>query len=382
MFCDEAIWIDRGRIVKRGSSLEVTKAYQQFTRVLDERRLNAKNRKSWEGTTPSYALDDYADALDLRLRLADGSSVEIDRVRLLRDGKVEEEVAVGDAQDADGSHAAHLILEGSDWTSPLESDRGLARGLRAVPGGGVGSVRIDLYTFFEESRYAVELEARGRGLLAVEVLRGGKIVGRAEERLTTSWATVGASLARERAQVAAVGAAVSEADYDLPSRPGVDDVAADSSSNGSREIRHWPGEGTLAIEGVTLSGANGEQAIFEAGTPLTVTIDIRSHSGGTFPLTPSVVVYRLDGTRVTAHVGPPQELELEAGDRLSISLRFDNLNLGDGRYVLSAGLHRRLEQVGPSETYDLVDRSYEFEVIGNDPLLGGVFHHPAEWTIR
>ena len=121
MFCDEAIWIDRGRIVKRGSSLEVTKAYQQFTRVLDERRLNAKNRKNWEGTTPSYALDDYADALDLRLRLADGGSVEIDRVRLLRDGKVEEEVAVGDAQDADGSHAAHLVLEGSDWTSPLES---------------------------------------------------------------------------------------------------------------------------------------------------------------------------------------------------------------------------------------------------------------------
>ena len=214
------------------------------------------------------------------------------------------------------------------------------------------------------------------------MLRGGKIVARAEERLTTSWATVGASLARERAQVAAVGAAVSEADYDLPSRPGVDDVPADSSSNGSREIRHWPGEGTLAIDGVTLSGTSGEQAIFEAGTPLTVTIDISSHSGGTYPLTPSVVVYRLDGTRVTAHVGPPQELELEAGDRRSISLRFDSLNLGDGRYVLSAGLHRRLEQVGPSETYDLVDRSYEFEVIGNDPLLGGVFHHPAEWTIR
>ena len=193
---------------------------------------------------------------------------------------------------------------------------------------------------------------------------------------------MGASLARERAQVAAVGAAVSEADYDLPARPGVDDVAADSSSNGSREIRHWPGEGTLAIEGVTLFGANGEQAIFEAGTPLTVTIDIRSHSGGTFPLTPSVVVYRLDGTRVTAHVGPSAGARARGRRPPLISLRFDNLNLGDGRYVLSAGLHRRLEQLGPSETYDLVDRSYEFEVIGNDPLLGGVFHHPAEWTIR
>ena len=139
---------------------------------------------------------------------------------------------------------------------------------------------------------------------------------------------------------------MSEADYDLPSRPGVDDVPADwaptapgtSATGPERErlrstVSRWP-ERT----------ARGRSS--RPGTPLTVTIDIRSHSGGTFPLTPSVVVYRLDGTRVTAHVGPAQELELEVGDRRSISLRFDSLNLGDGRYVLSAALHRRLEQVG------------------------------------
>ena len=193
MFCDEAIWLDRGGSSSAAAAWKSYKAYQQFTRVLEERRLNAKNRKSWEGTTPSYALERLRRRSRPALRLADGSSVEIDETsRLLRDGKVEEGVAVGDAQDADRSHAAHLILEGSDSTFPLESDRGLARGLRAVPGGGVGSVGIDLYAIFEESRYAVELEARGRGLLAVEVLRGGKIVGRAEGRVSKTWATVGA----------------------------------------------------------------------------------------------------------------------------------------------------------------------------------------------
>ena len=52
MFCDEAIWIDRGRIVKRGSSLEVTKAYQQFTRVLDERRLTREEPQELGGHDP------------------------------------------------------------------------------------------------------------------------------------------------------------------------------------------------------------------------------------------------------------------------------------------------------------------------------------------
>ena len=27
-----------------------------------------------------------------------------------------------------------------------------------------------------------------------------------------------------------------------------------------------------------------------------------------------------------------------------------------------------------------MDRSYEFEVIGNEPFDNGIFSHPAEWT--
>ena len=36
-FCPTAVWVDRGRIVKRGPSLEVVRAYDQFTRRLEER---------------------------------------------------------------------------------------------------------------------------------------------------------------------------------------------------------------------------------------------------------------------------------------------------------------------------------------------------------
>jgi lipopolysaccharide transport system ATP-binding protein len=382
MFCDEAIWIDRGRIVKRGSSLDVTKAYQQFTRVLDERRLTAKNRKSWEGATPSHALDDYSDSIHVRISIA-GGTVEVDRVRLTRDGKLEEEIAVGDAQDADGTHAAHVLLEGSDWTSPLETERGLARGLQAAGGGGVGNIAFNLYAFFDDSKYAIELEARGSGRLRVEALRADRVLAKIDEPLTSTWSTLRVIPLAAPAQVAAVGAAVSEADYNLPSRPSrAPQAAAQTRSNGSGEIRHWPGEGSITIDAVSLVGQNGEQAVFHVGTPLTVRLDARSHASGTFPVIATLVLYRLDGTRVSSHVGPLQELELHAGDSWSMRLHFDRLNLGDGRYVLSAALYRRLERLGVSETYDLVDRSYEFEVVGNDPFQSGVFHHPAEWILR
>ena len=67
MFCPNAIWLDRGRIVKAGPSLEVVKAYQQFTRVLDERRLQAKNQKVRSGDYLADQLESYVDSILLRL---------------------------------------------------------------------------------------------------------------------------------------------------------------------------------------------------------------------------------------------------------------------------------------------------------------------------
>jgi lipopolysaccharide transport system ATP-binding protein len=396
MFCDEAIWIDRGRIVKRGSSLEVVKAYQQFTRMLDERRLKAKNRKVWAGTVPSHELDNYADSLEVRLSLHadDPGTLEIDAVRLRRDGDLEEHVAVGDAQDADTAHAAFVALENSGWSSPVETDRGLARRLPAD--GTVGCVVFNLYAFFAESEYKIEVDARGEGRLRVELIRSGSPAVQADEPLQESWSTHTLALQPERAQVAAVGAAVREEDYDLPSRsrgrrtteaPSSAQldvgaaVPAESRSNGAGAVRHWPGEGTLTIEQVALLGPAGEQAVFEVGVPLTVSMGVKAHAADAFRIVPAIVVYRLDGVRVSSHVGPTEDIELERDEQVQIRMHWQRLNLGNGHYVVSAAIYRNLTQLEATETYDLVDRSYEFEVVGNDPLRDGIFQHPADWIM-
>lgn len=43
-FCERTIWLDEGRVVMDGESLEVVKAYERFIRELDDARLREKNR--------------------------------------------------------------------------------------------------------------------------------------------------------------------------------------------------------------------------------------------------------------------------------------------------------------------------------------------------
>ena len=91
----------------------------------------------------------------------------------------------------------HLVLEGSDWTSPLESDRGSRAGCATSRRGRRKRQDRPLHVL---RGVALRRRARraGRGLLAVEVLRGGCVVARADEPLTASWSTVGASSAPGR----------------------------------------------------------------------------------------------------------------------------------------------------------------------------------------
>jgi lipopolysaccharide transport system ATP-binding protein len=392
MFCEHAIWIDRGRIIKRGDSLDVVKAYQQFSRVLEERRLKAKNAKTRRGDTPSFALDNYAETVLARLTVTgDGGWAEIERVELRRDDNVEETVLVGDAQDADEAHAAYVVATTSDtgWSGPLESDRGFARRLAAAQGlAGVGETAFNLYTFYPAARYSVDVSARGEGTLSLEFIREGRSLEVSQTELTPDWALLTLEIAP---RVQAVGAAVTEADYTLPAKPSgrraavqprpASEAAEPRPLPSESQAMHWPGEGSLAIDKVALLGPSGEAAVFEVDSPLSLVMSFIAQRSGTFEITPVAVLYRRDGILVSTHVGEPFQSLLEDGDESAVRLDFKRLNLGNGNFVFSVALYRRLEYFGESEAYDLVDRSYEFEVVGNEPGDASLFHHPSEWHL-
>ena len=144
----------------------------------------------------------------------------------------------------------------------------------------------------------------------------------------------------------------------------------------------WPGEGSLRIEDVLLSGPDGnERGLFQRGDEMTLHMSVRPQRPGSFVAVPVAVLYRADGIRVSTHIGDRVTLEFEDEEPRQLRLAFSPLNLGRGQYVFSVGLYRKLSQAAGSEPYDLVDRSYEFEVLDDDPLRDGIFEHPATWQV-
>ena len=70
-FCEQAVWVDRGQIVRQGPTLEVVREYERYLRLLGERRLKAANARRQARTGETSGIDDdgqYTDALTVRLR--------------------------------------------------------------------------------------------------------------------------------------------------------------------------------------------------------------------------------------------------------------------------------------------------------------------------
>ncbi len=134
MFCDQAIWLDRGRIAMRGPSLDVVKAYDRFTRRIEERRLQARNRTTRAGGVA------HAEVESVTIRLtttAPGARCDLSIVELREAGAVLETLRVGDAQDADTTHSAWVAL-GRRVTGPHRDVDGDRRWRSLVASEGAG----------------------------------------------------------------------------------------------------------------------------------------------------------------------------------------------------------------------------------------------------
>jgi len=373
--CPRAVWLERGSIVAAGPSMEVVTAYQEYVHRLENRRLAAKNRKRMAGAFSAEESDNRVDTLMARLVVSGpaGAWCDVERLTVSKDGEIEESLDVGAPQDALPVHPSFVVLDAGDWSAPRRGERGLCRRL-ACNGRrpAVGSVVVGLFLLYREARYTIESTCRCHDVerLTLEVWHGGGL--RAISELVPGndgWVV-------HRAELGPAAAAVSAGDTSTPAGT----PAATAPTAGTRP-RRWPGLGTLLIESVTLAGAGGEErTVFTAGMSMTVRVVIRAVRGGAYPLTPAATLYRLDGVLVTNLVGEAVTVTLAAGGRTEAVLDLGPLNLGDGRYLFSVAMYRRLS-ADESEWYDLIDRSFELEVVGNRPFDNGVFRHRGEWRV-
>jgi lipopolysaccharide transport system ATP-binding protein len=74
-FCDETMWLEHGEIVMRGPTTEVVKAYEKFTRELDERWLHEQQERhvtslsgNATGETGQTSMSEWSDIPGLRMK--------------------------------------------------------------------------------------------------------------------------------------------------------------------------------------------------------------------------------------------------------------------------------------------------------------------------
>lgn len=356
-FCERTIWLDRGRIVMEGETPAVVGAYEQFIRELDDRRLRANNEKAHSRPQDAFERDSYTDSISVRIDAPRGSRLEVSRLSLSKDGKEDDRILVGDAQDAATLETGYIMLDPGNWGDPICEEGRYFRPLDAETGAATASALFHLWFYYPDASYELGLTYRLMGSTArIAVFRNGASVGSCELVPSSDWATAWAELEPPGSAVPDGGAA------------GV----------------HWPGLGDLVIDEVCLMGDEGETAVFEARSPFKLIVSFRARRAGVFDVIPIALIFRRDGVLATRHVAERDTIELAEGGAAKAILDLGPLRLGNGRYVVTVGLYRFLDpdELTEPEIYDVVDRSYEFQVVGNPPLHNELFHHPGAWTIE
>jgi lipopolysaccharide transport system ATP-binding protein len=382
-YCDQCIWIERGRIVMRGPSMQVVNAYEGFIHALEDRRLRAKNQKRRLGGGDQGSSDPFDDAIILRFEVTGevGASLDVSEISLLRNGRVEELLRVGDVQDASVEHASSLIVQSGDWSEPQGTSSEPYRGLAATgttrPVTGRAAFHTHLYPGPDE--FALRLRSRCRGSAAplLSVSRHGTVVQISEIGRTPhgEWTDVTIPVHFASSPMDALRAPEHRSGARDPSGSPTGEPA------GLGGVVRWPSDGTLLISHVTLLDAEGrERAVFVRRTPLTVAMSISACRSGHFEVVAGVTVFRLDGVFVSNLISPAMPMDLVAGQRKTVKVSLTEVNLGDGGFVLSLSIFEGV--VTEATRYDLVARAYEFQVVGNPPLLASaIFEHPATWVV-
>jgi len=383
-FCTETIWIERGKVVKRGSPFEVVDSYMAFTQVLEERRLKAKNIKARSGQYSYDHMHLYTDSLTMNLEItgSTGAVCDVREISLVHDGDVEDRIAVGDAQDANPYQTGCVILEGSDWSAPMIEDDTCWRRLTIdkVRQKADGSALFYSYGFFS-GLYALKVCYRYTGSPAViislkkngaDILQDFTLPPSGEDWSEAIISIPGLGL--EKMEESADQ--VQSADNDKS------EISFSKTASESKKPIRWTGEGSLVIDNVRILGEGGvEKTVFRVGSSLTLELSIIAKRNGQFQLIPNATLYRQDGVYLTNFIGDALIIDMSDGQQVRSNLVLESLNLGDGYYTFSVAIFERV--VSESSRYDLISRSYEFQVVGNETLHSAyVFQHPSCWTFE
>lgn len=165
--CERAIWIDKGKIIMDGYTLDVIKAYGSEIRNQEEKRLKAKSlllsRKSM------VALDEQNTNKQMIFHLlteegkAPRTGLPVHEINFYLHDELIESIKVGDSMDNDTNSHAYIIIDDKyiNWTRPTKLDNKWVREFKDI--GGLNkhaAFIVNLPVYYSEKDLTTEIKYR------------------------------------------------------------------------------------------------------------------------------------------------------------------------------------------------------------------------------
>jgi lipopolysaccharide transport system ATP-binding protein len=399
-FCDSAIWLERGRVVEENTALQIVKSYTQFINSLEDRRIKAKNFKRRSNNFQPEMLDYYSNNLIIQFQVSgeNGCGFDLTEARLLRNGETEERLLIGDAQDTNIFCPAHVTMNSGNWSKPLKDGRLFYRNLTPKPTAN-GSIVFYAFALFPNTNYEIEVTYRAiqdASAKAIVTMDGKVITEVVLPKTTQGWEKYQIKLENLISEETLEASESETSDpgglQDVTQRKTLSNIAHANEDRTSENITvndqkqqlsrtRWASEGPLTIGKVKLFDSRGtEQAVFNVGEMCIIEFEVLSHKNGLFKMIPAISIFRIDGVWISNNIGKQETVTLGKNKICKFQFALGPINLGDGNYVISISLFG--DAIEETQRYDLIDRSYEFKVTGNDALhSSAVFQHPGQWSL-
>jgi len=165
--CERAVWIDKGKIVMDGYTLDVIKAYGSEIRNQEEKRLKAKSlllsRKSM------VELDEQNTSKQMIFHLlteegkAPRTGLPIHEINFYIHDELIESIKVGDSMDNDTKSHAFILIDDKyiNWTRPSKLDNRWTREFKDIGGRNRhAAFMINLPVYYSEKDLVTEIKYR------------------------------------------------------------------------------------------------------------------------------------------------------------------------------------------------------------------------------
>lgn len=151
-----------------------------------------------------------------------------------------------------------------------------------------------------------------------------------------------------------------------------------------KRISRWKGVDGLKIKRVSVKDKNKkESSNFITGDLISIEVEFEAMESGEYPCIFVILLFSNDGRWVTRHFSKNKIFKLRKGEKKCVSLEYETLLLGAGSYTFSAAIYKELdiENLSTSKFYDLLSRSFKFDVTSKIPDDQSLLHHPSIWLL-